>query len=122
MSEQAKDEKFANALWQSAQIRLDNSLLEILKTVDGTSESRRRALDPIIKLLGANATLLRQRDELSKILRRVLEFVGTAHCYGYKCRLPHCDCCNSEEDSAEAYEELAKLIEAALAAIDEATP
>ena len=53
------------------------------------------------------------RDNEVEVLKRVisglLEFVGLAHCAGYKCRLPHCDSCNFDEDADAASERLQSL-------------
>jgi len=46
-----------------------------------------------------NRQLQEAREENAKLraaLKESMEHIGTAHCSGYKCRLPHCDSCNED--------------------------
>lgn len=37
---------------------------------------------------------------------RLTNYLGTAHCGGYKCRLPHCSSCNDEEEASVAEQQM----------------
>lgn len=50
-----------------------------------------------------DATLKRAEDG-EELLTRISPFAGLAHCAGYKCRLPHCDCCWPEDEAFAADE------------------
>lgn len=39
--------------------------------------------------------------ELREALEYAKRFIGLAHCAGYKCRLPHCDSCNSKPEEID---------------------
>jgi len=42
---------------------------------------------------------------LEDALEDAIRYIGTAHCSGYKCRLPHCDsCCEDPEDLDDKYD------------------